>query len=174
MKKSFIILGIATTLCSIPLTIFGSETVTIKKENTKDDPKDNEKENVKDNSEDNEKENSRESSKNKKKNSRERCNCNPQKKEEKLKQRLLDVGYTEEQIAQKLEERKLIIASILKSYKLTEAEFKELKQYKKEGKDVFQAKLAEKNLTPEIIEKINTEIKNETKKMFPELKEKDL
>ncbi|OON94395.1 MAG: hypothetical protein ATN32_08255 [Candidatus Epulonipiscium fishelsonii] len=80
MKKSFIILGIATTLCSIPLTIFGSETVTIKKENTKDDPKDNEKENVKDNSEDNEKENvkdnsednekenSRESSKNKKKN----------------------------------------------------------------------------------------------------------
>ncbi|ONI39201.1 hypothetical protein AN639_06520 [Candidatus Epulonipiscium fishelsonii] len=100
-----------------------------------------------------------------------KCKMSPEKREENLKQKLLAAGYTEEQVEQKIEERKIIIAGILKSYKLTEIEFKELKKYKKEGEEIFQAKLAEKNLTPEIMEKIHKEIKNETKKMFPELKE---
>ncbi|ONI38397.1 hypothetical protein AN639_07780 [Candidatus Epulonipiscium fishelsonii] len=92
----------------------------------------------------------------------------PEEREEQFEEKLIELGYTQEEIDENATKRKEILLNILSKYNLTEEDFTQLQEAKKVDKETFNAKVEEIGITEETIHQIKKEVKTEYYKLCPE------
>ncbi|ONI46019.1 hypothetical protein AN640_03890 [Candidatus Epulonipiscium fishelsonii] len=91
-----------------------------------------------------------------------------EERKERVYAKLIELGYTQEELDENAAERKERLLNILSKYNVTEENFDQLQAAKKEGKDNFEEKLDELGLTKEVMKQIREEVQAEGYDLYHE------